>query len=75
MPIVMALARWWLTNRPARCGLAVAFVITSCSPGGVMVTMWGQVAAPRSLVAFVSRDAGGLDPGLRGQGPWWLGQS
>jgi hypothetical protein len=37
VPVVAAvLARWWFTNCPVRCGLAVAFVIFSCPPGGIV---------------------------------------
>ena len=65
--VVMALlAWWWLTNYPAQHGLAVAFVIASCSPGGIVMTLREQVAAPGSSVAFVGRGVDGLDPRLRG---------
>ena len=48
-----------------RRDLAVAFVIVSCSPGGVVAIVREQVAAPGSLVAFAGRSVDGLDPGLR----------
>jgi hypothetical protein len=57
---------------PARRDLAKAFVITSCSPGGIMATVREQVATLGLLVTF-ARSAGGLNLGLRGQGPRWLG--
>jgi hypothetical protein len=38
--VVMALlAWWWFANCPVRCELAVAFVIVSCSFGGVVVSV------------------------------------
>ena len=75
VPAVTALlARWWFTNCPARCGLAVAFIIVFCSPG-VVVTVREQVAALRSLVAFPGCGAAGLDPGWPGQGLRWSGSS
>jgi hypothetical protein len=40
----------------------VAFIIVSCSPGGVVATMRELVAAPRSSVAFAGHGVGGLDP-------------
>jgi hypothetical protein len=67
VPVVTA--RWWLTNYPVRRGLAVAFVIISCSPGGVVASAREQMAAPRSLVAFACHDTSGLDLGRRGRGP------
>jgi hypothetical protein len=76
VPVVMALlVRWWFTNYPARRGLIVAFVIISCSPGGIVATVWEQVATRRSSVTFVGCITSGLNPGLRGRGHWWLGRS
>ena len=69
VPIMSALlARRWFTNCPARRGLVVAFIIASCSPGGVVATVREQVAAPGSLAAFAGCDADGLDLRLRGRG-------
>jgi hypothetical protein len=34
---------------PVRCDLIVAFVIVFYSPGGILVTVWEQIAAPRVL--------------------------
>ena len=63
--VVMALlAQWWFTNYPARRSLAVAFIIITCSPSGVVATVWEQVAAPESLVSFAGRDVRGLHPRL-----------
>jgi hypothetical protein len=54
VPVVTTLlAWWWFTNCPVQCGLAVAFVIVSYSPRGVVATIQEQVAAPMSLVAFL----------------------
>jgi hypothetical protein len=40
MPIMTALlARWWFTNFLARRDLVVAFVIVSCSLGGIVATV------------------------------------
>jgi hypothetical protein len=65
VPVVTTLlAWWWFTNCPARCGLAVAFVIVSCSPGGVVAIVREQVAAPRSSVTFAGHDVDGIDPRL-----------
>jgi hypothetical protein len=65
VPVVTALsAWWWFTNCPARCGLAVAFVIVSYSPGGVVATVQEHVAAPRSSIAFAGLDVDGLEPRL-----------
>jgi hypothetical protein len=47
------LARWWFANRPIRHELAVAFIIVSCSPDGVVATVREQVATPRSSVALL----------------------
>ena len=74
MPVVMALlAQWWFTNYPARHGLTMAIVIILCPPGGVVAIVREEVAALGLLVIFASCSAGGLDLGLRGRGPWWLG--
>lgn len=43
--------------------LAVSFVIVSYSPSGVVATVREQVAALRSLAAFLARDATDLDLG------------
>jgi hypothetical protein len=76
MPVMLTLlVRWWFTNCPARRGLAMAFVIISCSPGSVVVTRQEQIAALGSSVVFVGRDVGDLDPRLRGHGPWWPSRS
>jgi sigma54-dependent transcription regulator len=65
VPSVAALlARRWFANYPASHDLAGAFVIVFCSSGGVVATVRGQVATPASSVAFASRDADGLNPGL-----------
>jgi hypothetical protein len=41
VPVVMTLlVWWWFTNCPARRGLAVAFIIITCSPSGVVATVW-----------------------------------
>ena len=66
--VTALLTRWWFTNCPARRGLVVAFIIASCSPGGVVATVREQVAAPGSLAAFAGCDADGLDLRLRGRG-------
>jgi hypothetical protein len=63
LAMMALLAWWWFANYPVRRDLVVAFVIVSCSPGGIVVTVWEQIATPRSSVAFASRGAGGLDPG------------
>jgi hypothetical protein len=58
------LSWWWFTNYIATRDLVVAFVIVSCSLGGVVVIVWEQVAAPESSIAFAGHSASGLDPGL-----------
>ena len=71
IPVMAALlARWWFTNCPVWYGHAVASIIVLCSPGGIVATVRKQVAALGLSVAFVGHDAYGLDPGLRGRGPW-----
>jgi hypothetical protein len=76
VPVMTALlAQWWFTNCLARRDLVVAFVIVSCSPGGIVATVRVHVVALGSLVAFVGRSTNGIDRGLRGQGPRWLGRS
>jgi hypothetical protein len=50
-PVVMALlARWWFTDRPVRCGLAMVFIIISCSPGGIVHEL---AAVPGSSVVLL----------------------
>jgi hypothetical protein len=36
LAVMTLLARWWFANHPMRRDLAVAFIIVSCSPEGVV---------------------------------------
>jgi hypothetical protein len=58
------------TDYPVWCGLAVAFVIVSCSPSGIVVTVREQVAVLRSWVAFLGHSIADLDPRSWGPDPW-----
>jgi hypothetical protein len=40
----------------------VAFIIVSCSPGGIVATMRELVATLGSSVTFAGHGVGGLDP-------------